>query len=197
MNKKELTNRIKIIWKGIYYQSIENCVITISESDIDIKSQIIGHHQDFIYNIEYYIKTNKQWETQYFIIDSEINHLKTKIEAEKVNDNWIINGEQKNELKLCTDIDISLTPFTNTLPINRLKFNIEQKNKIDVLYINILEQKIIPVQQNYTKLSEFEYKYENISNDFEAIIKVDETGLVINYPELFERTDKMTNANIV
>ena len=33
-----------------------------------------------------------------------------------------------------------------------------------------------------------EYKFENVPNDFEAIITVDEWGLVVNYPELFVRT---------
>lgn len=43
------------------------------------------------------------------------------------------------------------------------------------------------VAQKYTKLSDSEYLYENVPNDFEAKIQVDEFGLVVDYPMLFVR----------
>ncbi len=93
-----------------------------------------------------------------------------------------------NEFKGCIDIDISLTPFTNSLPINRLQWRLNKPQQIKVLFLDILSQEILAVQQRYTKLSETEYKFENVPNDFEAIINVDDSGMVVNYPELFVRT---------
>ena len=57
------------------------------------------------------------------------------------------------------------------------------------MFLDILSHEIIPVQQRYTKLSNTEYKFENVPNDFEAVITVDESGIVVNYPELFVRTE--------
>lgn len=64
----------------------------------------------------------------------------------------------------------------------------ETGHLIKVVYIDVLERQIKPLQQRYTKLSQAEYKYENVPNDFEAIITIDEAGFVVNYPGLFVRT---------
>jgi hypothetical protein len=58
---------------------------------------------------------------------------------------------------------------------------------IKVIYIDLLGNRISAVEQKYIRLSETDFKYENVPNDFEATIKVDEQGLVLDYPLLFER----------
>ncbi|PRD47727.1 putative glycolipid-binding domain-containing protein [Sphingobacterium haloxyli] len=47
--------------------------------------------------------------------------------------------------------------------------------------------KITAREQKYWRLSAEKHKYENVPNDFEAIITIDKSGLVVSYPELFER----------
>ncbi|MEX2233175.1 MAG: putative glycolipid-binding domain-containing protein [Cyclobacteriaceae bacterium] len=42
----------------------------------------------------------------------------------------------------------------------------------------------------YPRLSQNEYEFQNIPNDFEAIVTLDEDGLVVSYPERFERNYK-------
>ena len=63
--------------------------------------------------------------------------------------------------------------------------------RIQVIYLDLLEQKITPVKQKYTRLSKTEYHYENVPNDFEAKIEVDELGFVVDYPSLFVRSSKL------
>jgi hypothetical protein len=96
-------------------------------------------------------------------------------------------------------VDIPLTPFTNTLPINRLNLNQGQAQETHVIYCDLLEHQIKPVRQKYTCLSGTEYHYENVPNDYEVIIQVDESGLVVDYPSLFVRKTalKLTTVNKV
>jgi hypothetical protein len=101
--------------------------------------------------------------------------------------NWWKDGARAPEFDGCSDVDIPLTPFTNTLPINRLNMAEGEQRQIRVIYIDLLEQKVTPVDQKYTRLSAGTYHYENVPNDFEATIEVDEWGLVVDYPELFIR----------
>jgi hypothetical protein len=56
---------------------------------------------------------------------------------------------------------------------------------IQVIYINLLEQQIAHVRQHYLRLSETEYLFEDVPQDFEAIIQVDKQGFVVNYSSLF------------
>ena len=180
--------QVNLLWAGQKYHSLENCILSVSDTGTEVKSVIIGGSENKIYRVEYLIKTNKNWETIFFEIKSYLND---KIDCLSFQSdgkgNWTTNGNPIAQFNGCIDLDISLTPFTNTLPINRLKLSENKKHLINVLYIDVLEQQAKPVQQNYTKLSEAEYKYENVPNDFETEITVDKLGLVINYPGLFER----------
>ena len=178
-----------ILWTGIEYHSLENCLITFTNKGAEITSSIIGAYADKLYKVDYRISTNHLWQTISFEIKTRLNNLIETISFQSDGaGNWNADAKSMELFNGCIDIDISLTPFTNTLPINRLKLAEGQSEKIKVLYIDTLNQQTRPVYQLYTRLSQTEYKYQNVPNDFESIITVDESGLVVKYPDLFERS---------
>lgn len=87
----------------------------------------------------------------------------------------------------CIDIDISATPFTNTLPIRRQDLELGQVEPIRVLFINIPTLEIEPWNQRYTGLATNRVRYESIGSDFVRDLKIDVDGLVVEYPGLFHR----------
>ncbi|ROH97589.1 putative glycolipid-binding domain-containing protein [Chryseobacterium daecheongense] len=176
-----------IIWKGILYHSLEYFNLIESEKNYVATSRIIGSFEDKIYFVNYHITIDKDWLVQNFTIEYEINGTKSKVEGIKNGNDWEINGTKRPEFSNFRYIDISLTPFTNTLPINNLKLSENQSGEINVIYINILENIIKPVKQQYTQISKSEYLYENIPKNFEAKISVDNLGLIEYYPDLFEK----------
>lgn len=113
--------------------------------------------------------------------------LKEPFQEKEIRTNGKSMGVVNSKFNNFKFIDISLTPFTNTLPINYLNISENNSQKIDVLYIDVLKHQIRPVQQQYTRTAVNKYLYENIESDFKAEISVDEMGLVTSYPELFEK----------
>lgn len=177
-----------ILWKGIEYESLENCLITTTEEGNEISSTIVGCYEGKIYLVDYQIKTNANWETIFVAVESRINsHIRHWQFEGDGQGNWRKNGKVVGQYGGCVDIDIPLTPFTNTLPINRLKLAVGETQSIKVIYLDLLTDQFRPVQQQYTRLKEEVYHYENVPNDFEADITVDAKGLVIDYPQLFTR----------
>ena len=178
-----------LLWTGREYYSLENCLVNTTDKGTVINSVIVGKYNETIYRVEYEIRTNKDWHVVSFALRGfhSDQSLQWKFESDG-NGNWTREGKPADEFKDCIDIDIPLTPFTNTLPINRLKLMPDSSQQISVLYLDVLEQRISVVKQQYTRLSETEYQYENIPNDFEAKIKVDVSGFVVDYPQLFVRT---------
>lgn len=177
-----------ITWEGIEYHSIEHCGLSIADTGISIKSSVNGNYKDFIYQLDYQVNTNRFWEILFFEIRAQVNDRTTVLSfSSDGKGNWFANALPVGDFTGCTDIDISLTPFTNSLPINRLKLLTGQQQKIRVIYIDVLAGQVKPVEQRYEKLSSTQYKYENIPNDFEATISIDESGLVIAYPALFKQ----------
>ncbi len=174
-------------WKGLIYNSNEECRIVTNENTVKVNSAINGRFQDNVFSLNYTIITNLSWETIYFAAKSEINGKSRSISySSDGRGNWSEDGKFIKEFTECIDIDIQLTPFTNTLPINRLRLATNDEVQIKVLYIDILEQTEAALNQKYKRLSTNSYKYQNVPNDFEAIISVDQEGFVTDYPGLFK-----------
>lgn len=182
-----------ILWTGREYYSLENCQVNEQENGAEITSTIIGSYEGKLYKVEYHIRTNAHWQTVLLELTSHVNNKPLTIKLEgNGKGNWTYNGKEAEQFRNCIDVDIAVTPFTNTLPIRRLQPEQDQPQEIQVIYCDLLNQVIKPVRQKYTRLSNNEYHYENIPNDFEATIKVDDSGLVIDYPGLFVRTAVVT-----
>lgn len=168
---------------------MENCLISIKTDGAEINSTIVGHYGGKLYLVNCQIKTNADWQTVSVSIDSRINEQSQywQLETDGMG-KWLLNGKDWRLVEGCIDVDLPLTPFTNTLPIRRLKLAVGEASLIDVVYLDLLAGEFLPVQQQYTRLTDKEYHYENVPNDFEANITVDEQGFVIDYPELFVRS---------
>jgi hypothetical protein len=87
----------------------------------------------------------------------------------------------------CIDVDISATPFTNTLPIRRLGARLAERTGITVAYIKVPELGPRPMDQAYTRLADGRYLYESVGSGFQAALSVDADGVALDYPGLFRR----------
>ncbi len=133
-----------VIWKGIYYNSLEYFQLAESEQTITAISRIIGTHKSIAYFVHYNLKIGKEWNILNFEIEWEVNNHTKKISGAKENNEWTINNKIEPHFQGFQFIDISLSPFTNTLPINNLHLNIGQQKEISVIYIDILEDHATP-----------------------------------------------------
>jgi hypothetical protein len=97
-------------------------------------------------------------------------------------------GRPVPHLEGAIDVDLPLTPFTNTLPIRRLALRAGQSADIRVVYIRLPEFTVTIDPQRYTCLDPGRrYRYESLDSDFVREIEVDAQGLVVTYPGLFRR----------
>ncbi|WP_261511587.1 putative glycolipid-binding domain-containing protein [Chryseobacterium paludis] len=176
-----------LLWKGIAYESLEYFKIEKKNENNVVESKIIGSQNGNIYDVNYRLVIDGNWLIRAFEIESEINTIKRKMTGENSEHGWQINIMTNSDFKGFKYIDISLTPFTNTLPVNNLSFDMETPKEIDVIYIDVLKNNIVPVKQRYTKIADNKYFYENLNSGFKGNMSVDEVGLVDNYFGLFEK----------
>lgn len=103
------------------------------------------------------------------------------------------DGEPVAGLDRCLDVDISITPFTNTLPIRRLRLAAGASAEIDVVYLQPPEMRPQAARQRYTLLRPAAgergaiWRYEGLGTGFSTELEVDEHGLVLDYPGLWRR----------
>lgn len=102
--------------------------------------------------------------------------------------NWTDGeGQPLPHLRGAIDIDISATPFTNTLPIRRCNLQIGQSVAIIAAYVSFPDLTLTADPQRYTRLGEQLYRFEALASDFTRDIEVDKHGLVVSYPGLFRQ----------
>jgi hypothetical protein len=90
-------------------------------------------------------------------------------------------------------VDLSATPFTNTLPIRRLSLREGESSEIGVVYVDVPVMRLDVSRQRYTCLERDAdgglYRYEDRGSfrGFAADLPVDADGLVLDYPGIFRR----------
>lgn len=166
------------------------CKYFLENNQILIDSIVVGsHHNNEIFRMKYDIVLDQGWVTRAVAL----RYLGEDQGVSLSSDGHGIwkdeQGQVLPELSGCVDIDISCTPFTNTLPINRLPYVPMQQQEIQVVYISAADLKYKLVKQKYTLLesrndsSVFQYQ----SGNFKENITVDSNGIVLDYPNLFYR----------
>ncbi|HEU5438421.1 MAG TPA: putative glycolipid-binding domain-containing protein [Ktedonobacterales bacterium] len=97
----------------------------------------------------------------------------------------------------CIDVDVSQSPFTNTLPIRRLALRPGQSADVLVAYVSVPGLSVRPARQRYTCLEQTAdgglYRYENLESGFTADLRVDAQGLVLEYPGYWKRVQNSSS----
>ena len=101
---------------------------------------------------------------------------------------WSRGGLPVPELDGVLDPDLTVTPFTNTLPIRRLRLSTGQSAEITTAFIEFPALTVVRNPQRYTCLEEGRrYLYESRASDFRRQLEIDGDGLVVNYPGFWRR----------
>jgi hypothetical protein len=85
------------------------------------------------------------------------------------------------------DVDLGITPATNTLPIRRLDPAIGEAVAVTAAWVRFPELTIEPLPQRYIRLADRRYRYESAGGAFVTEIEVDDLGLVTTYEGGWQR----------
>ncbi|MEQ5843371.1 putative glycolipid-binding domain-containing protein [Paraburkholderia acidicola] len=174
-------------WASEEDDGIEHLTFDTRPEGFFIESTVIGQREGKAYGLYYTVRCDPQW---------RVTHAFLKVagggELELHGDgagHWRDgHGLTLTALDGCIDIDITVTPFTNTLPIRRLQLAAGERRTIVVAYIAAPELQVTRVDQAYTCIDrDREYRYEGLLSGFTTHLKVDDDGLVVDYPTMVRR----------
>lgn len=181
---------IEIFWENQETAGCEYLKQKNNEEKIYVESTTIYFDNQFNKpaKIDYQIIMNDSWEIICVNIQNE--DLKELKLTSNGKGKWFDHtGHELPELSGAIDIDISSTPFSNSLPINRYIWKINQKRDFQMVLVSTPSLEIQKVPQTYTYVSERNgirvFKYE--SNHYATFISVDKAGYVLDYPNVFIR----------
>jgi len=179
------------MWTPWSEPGLEYLHLLQQDGNILADSIIVGVSNRMPFLLRYEITCDSNWrvkELNLMLLSG--NRKSIKIQADGQGHWSTHTGDPVSSFDGCIDVDISATPFTNTLPIRRLELKSGQSAELLVVYVLIPEMELMTDRQRYTCLELNAggglYKYESMESDFSAELPVDSDGLVIDYPGLFK-----------
>lgn len=177
--------RRSVRWTAIAWPATEELVLR-TEGDVIIADSIVtGAYGDGSARVEYHLELDTHWQ----VLRVSVQEGDTRIDPERDSGGTWRDGDGVllPDLAGCIDVDISITPFTNTLPIRRLRLAERESAEIRVVYIKVPGLTLRPTRQRYTNLGNGRYRYEALDRGFTTVMTVDACGLVLECPDLFRR----------
>jgi hypothetical protein len=177
-------------WDG---RGLQHLRLHIDESGIEADGVVIGEEDGIAFRARYVIRCDPGWKTRELNVDPLDGRDRLHLSSDG-NGNWSdASGLAIPELKGCTDVDLSATPFTNTLPIRRLDLREGESAEILVVYVDVPDMRLDTSRQRYTCLERnadgglYRYEDEGLFRGFTADLPVEASGLVLDYPGIFRR----------
>src|SRR5215831_10089854 len=112
---------IEVIWNQVVGGGAEHLTLK-QDSLIEADGLAVGMLKDEAYRIQYQIVCDKGWNVLEVSVQDRL-HENSFILTHR-EEEWLDDKNHPIEaLRECTEVDIMVTPFTNTLPIRRLNLS--------------------------------------------------------------------------
>jgi len=185
----------QILWSPWTGPGLEHLRLFQQQQTIIADGLILGVQDHRPFRVHYEIHCTMHWRLRAVHVSALSDGSQSLSLLTDGEGTWTTeSGETIPLLQGCLDVDISLTPFTNTLPIRRLALQPASQATLTMAYIAVPQILLEVTQQRYTCLevtpSGGRYRFESIEqgvSTFLAELPVDRDGLVVEYPGLFRR----------
>jgi hypothetical protein len=177
---------VTVRWKSAE-GGLEHLVLEELSSGFDADAVVVGAADGVGFGARWRLAVDPLWRARR--LDVEIVGLDRRLALRADGEGRWTNadGVPLTALAGAIDLDLSASPFTNTLPIRRLGLSVGDAAEITVAYVSFPDLALFPHPQRYTRLAERTWLFESLDADFRREITVDDDGLVVSYPGLFER----------
>ena len=165
--------------------------LAVRESGVAADGMVLGVEEGRPFRLAYEVRCDAYWRVRYARVGVPGQQPKVELLSDGEG-NWTgPDGRAVTYLEGCEYVDISETPFTNTLPIRRLDLAPGESAEIAAAYFDGAELQPWPEPQRYTRLETEDggetYRFVSLDGGFTADLPVDQDGLVLDYPGLFRR----------
>jgi uncharacterized protein len=177
-----------VAWKSLLINGTDYCALWHTAEGWLLKGTVVGVLKDQRPMVaDYEIHCDDNWLTRRVQVEHTIGKdTKTLSLSVESHGLWRSSGQELPELRGCPDVDLAITPATNTLPIRRLDLRYGKSESVIAAWVKFPELTVQPLSQRYTRTAENIYRYES-DTGFSAEIGVDDLGLVTVYSGGWER----------
>jgi hypothetical protein len=138
--------------------------------------------------VTYVLRLSATWQIRQFLLFRDLDEPDLWLGADGTGRWGEMNGAHRPELGGCTDIDLTCTPFTHSLPIRRLGLDIGAAADVRAVVVDVETLALVSTPQRYERLALRRFRYTDLESGVSTDLDVDEYGLVHDSPDHFRRT---------
>lgn len=141
---------------------------------------VVASYDERPIDARYRITVDEGWATRSVVVTVDELTQPRRLELDRSSDgNWTMDGLAAPELDGCVDVDLGVTPSTNTLPIRRLDLDVGAQEEIEVAWVRFPDLRVKRGRQHYARIAAELWRYT--SGEFTADLIVDEAGIAVRY----------------
>lgn len=189
MSSPEKNLNRAVTWRrSLDRPSFEQAQFISTSAGVHIAGTVLAAQEGMPLRVDYRIECDQRWKTGRVCVEHCLGGIRKRLLVEREDDeSWLRDGRVDQGLAGCSDVDLGISPSTNTLPIRRLAMGVGGANELQAAWIRFPDLTVSRVRQCYRRVSELEYQYQNLNSGFSSSIIVDADGLVQEYGKVWTR----------
>jgi uncharacterized protein len=184
MAKYQLVGR-EIVWKGTRNPSLDYCSVRKEKEGWRFVGIMVAKSQANPFGVRYEVLVDRTFKTRSLAVEKTSGGKSANIKVDFLDGIWLVDGQERTDLRQCSDVDIEASPVTNTIPIRRNHLKVGQRVDLTASWVRFPSLDVTSLKQSYERLGPRKYLYQSASG-FTAEIEVDNFGLVTRYGGIWE-----------
>ncbi len=173
---------VDLVWTVSHHDIVgaERCQMVRRDGGWLLTGLVVAMYESAPLDVGYEVGVDDDWTTR--SVSVVLNRLARPIALRLDRDpegTWTIDGVAAPALRGCVDVDLGITPATNTLPIRRLDLPVGADSEIEVAWVRFPDLRVERGRQTYSRVADDVWRYA--SGGFAAELTVDSDGLVVRY----------------
>lgn len=180
-----------VFWKWLQTEGHDLCRFHETSEGWTIEGTAVFDHPGGAVALTYKLVCDKRWFSQMASIRGWVgkNEISLLI-ARAGQGRWSVNGSIDDALTGLEDIDLGLTPASNTNAIRRLNLAEGEEAETVAAWLDTEDWTVKPLLQSYRRVGDRAYDYASPLHNYRATLTVDDFGAVREYPGLWAMLDR-------
>jgi len=173
-----------VLWQGMESGALDRCRLEAGPDGLRLSGTVLTAEFGTPLDVRYLVEAGPDGLTRRVELELDGGAVSRVLVADGAGGWSWEGGAELAEVAGALDVDLTVTPATNSLPIRRLAdLAVGQAAELSMAWVQFPELSVIASAQRYERLAADRWRFS--SGDFSAELVVDPEGLVLEYSGLF------------
>jgi uncharacterized protein len=173
-----------VLWQGVETGALDRCRLETGPDGLRLSGTVLTAEFGYPLDVRYLVETPSDGLTRRVELELDGGAVRRVLLADGAGHWRWEDGPELPEVAGALDVDLPVTPATNTLPIRRLAGrDVGQATDFKMAWVQFPGLEVLDSAQRYERLAPDRWRFS--TGDFTAELLVDPEGLVLDYSGLF------------